>query len=85
MNGLKSMLVVKHHRKTLSSDDEGDAWKKDISVSLDQKLTLNFPELTIEEVVDFLRRNTNVNFVLDPQVSGDDIAPITMSLQDVKL
>ena len=48
-------------------------------------MTLNFPELTIEEVVDFLRRNTNVNFVLDPQVSGDDIAPITMSLQDVKL
>lgn len=70
---------------TQAGEIEEEGWKKDIERKLEQKLTLNFPDLGIDEVVEFLQRNTSVNFVLDPQVSPADIPPINMKLEDVKL
>ncbi len=67
-------------------EQESMAWKGEVERKLEQTLTLDFPELEIQDVVNFLQRNTDVNFVLDPEVvAGGGVAPITMQLSNVKL
>lgn len=66
--------------------EEQVAWKQELERKLEQQLTLDFPDLDIQEVVQFLQRNTDVNFVLDPQViASGQLPPITMQLANVKL
>lgn len=63
---------------------EDEAWRQDIERNLDQKISVNFDDRGISEVVAFLQRNTNVNFVLDPEVAA--MEPIVqLQLEDVSL
>ena len=65
---------------------EDEAWRGEIRRKLEQQLTIDFPELEIQEVIAFLQRNTDVNFVLDPQVIASGMAPpITMQVRDIRL
>ena len=69
-----------------SISDEDLAWKEEISRKLDQVVTIDFRDLDIADIVSFLQRNTDVNFILDPQVLIDgSVPPITLQLNDVKL
>ena len=64
---------------------EESAWRQKIEYQLDQKLTLEFLDNDIAEVVTFLQQNTNVNIVLDPEVLADDPGAITMTVADMQL
>lgn len=67
-------------------DDSDSQWRQEIKNKLDQKLTLNFQDNDITDVVLFLQTQTDVNIILDPEVVADgDVAPITMEMKDVKL
>ena len=62
------------------------AWKEEIDRNLEQVVTFDFRELDIQDIIDYLQRNTPVNFILDPQVVIDgSVPPITLQLTDVKL
>ena len=69
---------------TRGLEAENEVWRQDIERNLDQAISVNFDERGITEVVAFLQRNTNVNFVLDPDVAA--LEPIvSMQLSDVRL
>ncbi|NRA38566.1 MAG: hypothetical protein HRU15_10530, partial [Planctomycetes bacterium] len=72
---------------TRSGLDDSDAtWRQAIHNKLQQKLTLNFLDNDIQDVVQFLQSQTDVNIILDPQVIADgDVAPITMEMSNVRL
>ena len=59
---------------------------KKITQLLNLHLTVDFPELDIEDVVTFLQRNTKVNFVLDPAlIAAGATPPVSLRLNDVSL
>lgn len=66
--------------------DADDAWRQEIRRNLDQQLTLEFHDNDIQDVVNFLRVNTGVNFVLDPEVvvSGM-VPPINLQVSEIRL
>ncbi len=67
-------------------DDTEAAWRQEIINKLEQKLTLNFQDNDINDVVQFLQQQTDVNIILDPEVIAEgDIPPITMEMSNVKL
>ena len=67
-------------------DDSEAAWRQEIDNKLEQKLTLNFQDNDINDVVQFLQQQTDVNIILDPEVVAElDVPPITMEMNNVKL
>ncbi len=67
-------------------DDADVAWRQEIENKLEQKLTLNFQDNDINDVVQFLQQQTDVNIILDPEVVAElDVPPITMEMSNVKL
>ncbi|MFW6217793.1 MAG: DUF481 domain-containing protein [Verrucomicrobiota bacterium] len=67
-------------------EQEAQAWKEDIKKKLEQQLVLNFPEMEIQQVVNFLQRNADVNFILDPEVvARGETPPVTMQVKNIKL
>ncbi|TVR44690.1 MAG: hypothetical protein EA402_06310 [Planctomycetota bacterium] len=65
---------------------EDEAWRQEIIRNLNQQLTLEFRDNDIQDVVNFLRANTDVNFVLDPEVLvGGGVPPINMQVSDIRL
>ena len=66
-------------------EDEQSAWREEIERKLEQKIDFESPELEIADVIAFLQRNTDVNFVLDPKVLADNPPPLNMSLSSVRL
>lgn len=71
-------------RDDVKGQDE-QAWRQEIEYQLDQKLTLEFLDNDIGEVVEFLQQNTSVNIVLDPEVLALDPGAITMTVRDMQL
>lgn len=68
------------------ADADAEPWRADLTKKLDQQLTLEFVDNDIQDVVAFLRDNTNVNFVLDPEVvAGGGVAPINMTVNNIRL
>ena len=68
------------------SENAEQAWKDAIRKKLDVQLTLKFTDMDIKEVVEFLQRNTEVNFVLDPAVVAEGkVPPVQMEVANIKL
>ena len=62
----------------VETDDE--PWRQAINNQMQQEITFDFVENSLEEVIEFLRRTTNVNFLIDRSVFADDaVPPITLS------
>jgi hypothetical protein len=54
------------------------------SQGLNQILTVDFQQMPLTDVVQYLRTETGLNFVIDPDVKADEIL-ITLSLKDMSL
>jgi type II secretory pathway component GspD/PulD (secretin) len=71
--------------RTIDNSEE-ETWRAEIVKKLDQQLTLEFLDNDIQDVVAFLQQNTEVNFVLDPEVVASGIVPpINMQVADIRL
>ena len=55
-----------------------------ISQILDRPMTVDFQQMPLPDVVQYLRAETGLNFVIDPDIKADEIT-ITLSLRDMKL
>jgi Flp pilus assembly secretin CpaC/tetratricopeptide (TPR) repeat protein len=77
--------IKKRERKGITRlDDPLSPEEEKILSSLQQiKVTLEFQEQPLREVVEFLRQFTNLNFVFDPEV--DQAAPVTLKVQNLPL
>ncbi len=68
------------------SDMENDPWRQGINAALDQEITLDFQDTDLIDVISFLQKITNVNFVIDPQViAGGAVPPVTLRVEGMKL
>ncbi len=66
--------------------EEGEEWRKQIEAQLEQEVTLDFADTELNDVITFLQRITNVNFVVDPQViAGGAVSPVTLRVEAMKL
>jgi hypothetical protein len=55
-----------------------------LSQILDRPMTVDFQQMPLPDVVQYLRAETGLNFVIDPGIKADEIT-ITLSLRDMKL
>jgi len=68
------------------SDGENDPWRQGINAALDQEITLDFQDTDLIDVISFLQKITNVNFVIDPQViAGGAVPPVTLRVEGMRL
>ncbi len=68
------------------NEGEGDPWRQSINAALDQEITLDFQDTDLIDVIAFLQRITNVNFVIDPQViAGGAVPPVTLRVEGMRL
>ncbi|MDA3960424.1 MAG: hypothetical protein PF961_06515 [Planctomycetota bacterium] len=57
-----------------------EPWRRDLLNRLEQEVSFVWEENSMEEVIDFLRRTTGVNFVIAREVYADaNVPPITLS------
>ena len=71
---------------TRGTEETDVAWKQAIERGLEQRITVDFQELEIQEVVEFLQRNTDINFVLDPRVvAAGLVPPFSMQLDNITI
>lgn len=60
-------------------------WQKQIRRQMDKRISFDFVDTPLSDVVAFLTNLTNTNMVLDPAaVDGNDV-PVTLKVRDVKL
>jgi len=65
---------------------ENEPWRQQIGAQLDQEITLDFQDTDLVDVIAFLQRITNVNFVIDPAViAGGAVPPVTLRVEAMKL
>jgi type II secretory pathway component HofQ len=68
----------------LTADEED--WKKAIRTKLEQKVSFDFVDVPLEDVVQFLRHLTDLTIVLDPKaVESGDPKPITLRVTEMPL
>ena len=70
--------------KVVGSADQ-TPWGKDILAQLDQEVTLDFQDTSLEDVVDFLQRTAKINLLLDPKVVTDQSPTVTIRVEAMKL
>jgi hypothetical protein len=77
---------IKNKRpKFRSEEEDSPQWKLDILEQLDKRVSFDFLDTPLADVVAFLQNLTGVNMVVDPgAVEGDDI-PVTLKVGDMKL
>ncbi len=63
-----------------------EPWMENIRKRMEEKVSLNFEEAELLEVIDFLRGTTGVNFVVDNAVIADgDTPPISLKADGMRL
>lgn len=68
------------------ADQEKDPWRQAINAALDQEITLDFQDTDLIDVIAFLQKITNVNFVIDPNViSSGAVPPVSLRVEGMKL
>jgi hypothetical protein len=65
--------------------EEVPEWKKRVYQQLEKKVSFDFVDTPLADVVAFLQNLTGVNMVLDPaSVQGQDV-PVTLKVSDMRL
>ncbi|MDA1138897.1 MAG: hypothetical protein O3B01_09970 [Planctomycetota bacterium] len=59
-------------------------WKEQIRRQMDKRISFDFVDTPLPDVVAFLSNLTNTNMVLDPAF-GDDRIPVTLKVTDMKI
>ena len=77
--------VLKRERVGRLTEEEED-WKKAIRKKLDQKVSFDFVDTPLEDVVQFLRHLTDMTIVLDPKaLEGKDKNTVTLKVTEMEL
>jgi len=71
--------------KSLVAEEEVAPWKKQVFEQMEKRVSFDFLDTPLADVVAFLQNLTGVNMVLDPgAVQGDDV-PVTLKVSDMRL
>jgi len=64
-----------------------EPWEREIRAKLERKVSFDFVDTPLDEVLGFLRSLSNINIVLDPKAAatGANKTPITLRVQDMTL
>ena len=72
-------------RRLITDQEPEPEWQKEIRAQLEKRISFDFVDTPLADVVAFLTNLTNTNMVLDPAaVEGDDV-PVTLKVSDMKL
>jgi len=71
--------------KSQVTEEEVAPWKKQVFTQLEKRVSFDFLDTPLADVVAFLQNLTGVNMVLDPAaIQGDDV-PVTLKVNDMRL
>ena len=60
-------------------------WQEELDKLLEQEVTFSWVDTEVIDAIEFLRRTTSVNFVVDNEVSINPPPPITLNARNMKL
>ena len=66
-------------------EDTEEPWVKVLHSRLDEVVTVNFEDTPLADAVEFLRNQTNVNFIIANEIYESDPPPITLRATNMKL
>ncbi len=71
---------------TRQGEAEEESWREEIQSKLDQKVSMNFEDTDMVEVVKFLQDITDVNIILDNAIIAEgDVPPIRLQVDGMEL
>ena len=77
--------IIRKRPTSLAQKQELSAWEKNVYQQLEKRVSFDFLDTPLADVIAFLQNLTGVNMVLDPgAVEGDD-TPITLKVEDMRL
>ena len=77
-------IIAKRRIGSAISEDVPE-WQQEIKAQMEKRISFDFVDTPLADVVAFLTNLTNTNMVLDPAaVEGDDV-PVTLKVSDMKL
>lgn len=77
--------ISKRKPASLGADEGAEPpWKKDLNAKLEDRVSFDFVETPLRDVVSFLQQITNANIILDEKAVGADI-DITLKVSEMEL
>lgn len=64
-----------------------EPWEKEVRAKLERKVSFEFVDTPLEEVLGFLKSLTTVNIILDPKAAAEGVhkTPVTLRVRDMSL
>jgi general secretion pathway protein D len=78
-------LDARRTAPTRGLDEQNETWRKVIQEQLEQEVHVEFADTSLEDVVTFLQRVTNVNIIIDPAVLTTSPPPVTLTVDHTPL
>jgi len=66
-------------------EDKEEPWRAELERRLQQEVTFVWEDTAIEDAIEFLRRTTGVNFIIDTQAIATGVPPISLQAENMKL
>lgn len=86
LNYPKDWRRIEHLRRAkLTVGEEDPEWIKLMEQKLEKRISLHLPDNTLSEVIDMMREQSDVNFVIDSGVDMADARVMELNLSDVRM
>ena len=77
--------IISKRPKSVITEEAEPQWKKEVREQMEKRISFDFVDTPLADVVAFLANLTGTNMVLDPAaVQGDDV-PVTLKVNDMRL
>jgi len=77
--------IIALRPESVIKEEELEKWKRDVRDQMEKRISFDFVDTPLADVVAFLSNLTGTNMVLDPvAVQGDDV-PVTLKVNDMRL
>ncbi|MBI2190986.1 MAG: hypothetical protein HYU36_03240 [Planctomycetes bacterium] len=77
--------IAQKRPTSVAPPEEVSEWKKGILQQMEKRVSFDFVDTPLQDVMAFLQNLTGVNIVLDPQATGGGDASVTLRVNDMRL
>jgi len=79
-----SKLKMEEPLEDLNANETLEDWEREIATKLEQRVSFEFEQAALGDVVDYLQEFSGTNIILDPRVGADE-RTITLKVKDMQL
>ncbi|MBI2192880.1 MAG: hypothetical protein HYU36_12950 [Planctomycetes bacterium] len=77
-------IIAKRPTSVITEEEEPE-WKRNIKSQMEKRISFDFVDTPLVDVVQFLNNLTGANFVLDPKAVAGQDTPVTLKVNDMRL